>query len=133
MPNRYFRDFVRGVFDGDGSVYLYTTSSNQHAQAYIVSGSKSFLEQIKKRLPTNINSNIQIKKGKALNSDQNKIFTSYRLVFSCINAYNFLEWIYYDDDLLSLDRKKDLAIKIKKLTKEKIRKNPHLYQSRKTK
>ena len=50
IPKQYFGAFLRGVFDGDGSVYVNKTTSNGKFYYYvncsIVSGSLKFLEQL---------------------------------------------------------------------------------------
>ncbi|MGB2696251.1 MAG: LAGLIDADG family homing endonuclease [Candidatus Zixiibacteriota bacterium] len=41
VPNKYLNDFIRGYFDGDGSIYM--ESRNQAARLSISSGSRNFL------------------------------------------------------------------------------------------
>ena len=44
IPDEYFRHFVRGTFDGDGSVYL--DKKINALRIKLLSGSKSFIEQL---------------------------------------------------------------------------------------
>jgi hypothetical protein len=44
IPYKYFRHFVRGIFDGDGSVYL--DKKINALRIKLLSGSKSFIEQL---------------------------------------------------------------------------------------
>ncbi len=44
VPDEYFRDFLRGEFDGDGSWYLATSRNRQYLRSNIVSGSSTFRE-----------------------------------------------------------------------------------------
>jgi hypothetical protein len=53
IPQEFFNDFVRGVFDGDGCISINT--KNHAANCYICSGSRSFLEKINAILKDNYN------------------------------------------------------------------------------
>ena len=46
IPDEYFRDFVRGLFDGDGSVYL----DGNTLRVKLLSGSLEFIESLNKVL-----------------------------------------------------------------------------------
>lgn len=48
VPQRYLNDFIRGYFDGDGSIYI--EERNQTAKLSISSGSKNFLVAIRNHL-----------------------------------------------------------------------------------
>jgi len=43
IPAAYFPDFTRGLFDGDGSVYIYIVNGSPQLKASFVSGSEPFL------------------------------------------------------------------------------------------
>ena len=49
IPNKYFRHFVRGVFDGDGSVYL----DKLTIRVKLLSGSCSFIQTLNKLMAEN--------------------------------------------------------------------------------
>ena len=51
VPSQYLRDFVRGVFDGDGCITY--DKYNKQYMSYISSGSNIFLSQMQKRLSFN--------------------------------------------------------------------------------
>jgi hypothetical protein len=44
VPEKYFRHFVRGLFDGDGSVYV--ERKNNYLRVKLLSGSKSFIDHL---------------------------------------------------------------------------------------
>lgn len=50
VPDKYFWDFVRGYFDGDGSVITHTNKHNTYCQISFTSGSEEFLVTLKDRL-----------------------------------------------------------------------------------
>jgi hypothetical protein len=46
VPNAFLRDFIRGVFDGDGSVYFEKRSVRYPLRATFVSSSEKFIEKL---------------------------------------------------------------------------------------
>ena len=50
IPNEYLRHFIRGIFDGDGSVYL---ESNKSIRVKLLSGSKNFIYSLNQKLVEN--------------------------------------------------------------------------------
>lgn len=72
VPKKYFADFVRGFFDGDGSVYIYNVNGTPQIKSSFVCASLEFLENFNKRLCYHMNiplKNVHIKqpgKGKTM-------------------------------------------------------------------
>jgi len=50
VPEDYLPDFIRGVFDGDGSIYFDTRSKNCPMRTSFHSGSKDFIEKLEDNL-----------------------------------------------------------------------------------
>ncbi len=50
VRRKYFRDFARGFFDGDGSVYIYVVNGVPQIKAGFVCSSLSFLTDFNRRL-----------------------------------------------------------------------------------
>lgn len=50
VPQEYLPDFIRGVFDGDGSVFFDKRRSRSPLRANFVSGSKDFIEGLQEAL-----------------------------------------------------------------------------------
>jgi hypothetical protein len=50
VPQKYFRDFVRGFFDGDGSVYMCKVNGTPQIKAHFLSVSLKFLKPFHQRL-----------------------------------------------------------------------------------
>lgn len=117
IPNQYFADFMRGCIDGDGSIGIYTDKKNVVKRScQLISASKVFLEKIQNILQEkNINSTI-INRGKHDGQINGKIIkanvNSYSLNFGGKNCYQFLKYIYYNNHVLSLQRKNKLAQEI---------------------
>ena len=63
IPGKYFGDFVRGYFDGDGCVYLDKKNKNDYRRLSTIftSGSKNFLEQLRFELSTHADMSNRIK------------------------------------------------------------------------
>lgn len=129
IPKKYLRDFVRGVFDGDGSIstkfYVnsskYSRTDKEYCYEWIMScihsASESFINSLSQKLnelnlkhtiSSEINKTAKMKGGRIIQS-KNRIF---RITFSAKNAYHFLNWIYYSDDKLHLERKRTKAEEI---------------------
>lgn len=68
LPDEYMRHFIRGYFDGNGSIVIKNTKYNTYAQTSITCGSLVFLESMMYKLETfNIKSNIY-KDGRSNNN-----------------------------------------------------------------
>jgi len=50
IPDQYFSDFIRGFFDGDGSVYIYTVNNTSQIKTSFLSASLPFLTDINERI-----------------------------------------------------------------------------------
>jgi LAGLIDADG-like domain len=133
VPNQYLPDFIRGVFDGDGSVSakFYKNKSKysknkgvciDYVMCYVCGSSLSFLQELSKKLLEN---GLQHKLYKQKNRSGYKHgglmkngrivqqqSDHYRLVFSSKQAEQFLQWIYYHEHNLSLHRKRNKAQQI---------------------
>lgn len=106
IPQKYFSDFVRGYFDGDGNVWVGVTHKERETQGLAIqvaltSCSKVFLESIRKRL------NIYgIEGGSIFQPKEN----CYRLQFGTKDSLKFYDFMYnhrsHTKNKLFLDRKK---------------------------
>ncbi|MDB1934982.1 MAG: LAGLIDADG family homing endonuclease [Clostridium sp.] len=92
LPQKYDRHFIRGLFDGDGSVYKHGS-----APRFQLLGTKRLLEEVLKRLP--------IDNNKYSIYDRNKSGSNvYSLQIGGKNAFNIFNWLYEEDGIF-LDRK----------------------------
>lgn len=109
VPLVYLRDFIRGCWDGDGSI-----PKTGRAQCYLCSSSRVWLEDIQVQINNNgFKSAIyeikklpcKLKNGKTI-IPKNK---HYRLMLTGEEAVRFVRWIYYPQHSLSMPRKSNIA------------------------
>jgi len=128
VPEKYLPDFLRGCIDGDGSIShkQYKRYRNKNGKPYLfysthytlTSASKDFITAFSGvLLKKNFNhSIIENKPGSKISViDGRKILhkhSIYTLSGGHKSAHNFLQWIYYPNHNISLNRKKELAEKI---------------------
>lgn len=114
VPQEYLADFIRGYFDGDGSISIYKTKQDGkcHLGCSIVSGSRKFLEKLNAILKTKgigINSNVtqppSVSKG------------SFILAYGGKTAMKFCEFIYSGRSSLKMKRKYEKFIAYKGIRK----------------
>ena len=116
IPDEYLKHFVRGYFDGDGSISLMYSPNGKTARATtgFSSGSKSFLKDLKKKLKKQIGIHSEIKPlhGKTWSLDIDRME----------DILPFLNWMY-EDAHIYLQRKYDRYIELithRDTTKEDI-------------
>lgn len=111
MPKLYIRDFVRGYFDGDGSVFFVEyirTKDKRHTRELrtnFTSGSKIFLEQFMKVLQRELG--LPIKKLGTYNNG-----SSLKLGYGMKDSDTLLHYMYYNNFAIGLKRKADFVSKI---------------------
>jgi intein/homing endonuclease len=103
IPEIYLADFIRGYFDGDGSVHSITYKASKNGKIYtetrsnFTCGSKEFLEDLRDTLSTRLGS-------------ANKIVGQYgphqfKLGYNQKDTYKLLRYLYYPGHKTSLFRK----------------------------
>lgn len=119
IPKQYISDFIRGCIDGDGTLYVGKDKrGNFSYRASIVSGSLDFIQEFNKILDENNftynTRTVQVAKPHLMSSG--KIFTPknkyYTTTLYSKKAYEFIKWIYYPNNKLSMPRKQLLSEKI---------------------
>lgn len=103
IPDEYIRDFLRGLYDGDGSIGLY----NNRVSLALTNYSKSFLEEVQRLIV----SRVPIKSKRVKETRSIYKGSAYKLTFTDSYAKDIIEYMYKDASI-SLDRKQYLANKI---------------------
>lgn len=98
VPKKLIKHFVRGYFDGDGSISL---KENSIIVNISILGTKEFLEQML----------IESKINESLKKDSRHENNTFYIKFNTKNGLDFLNWMYNESNI-HLDRK---ANKIKEL------------------
>lgn len=128
IPTKYFRDFLRGHLDGDGSVFTYIDRynyyrgrnyTNQRVYVKFISVSPTHINWLYKTITqvSGINGSLHCN----TNTQKNRI-PMWEIKFSKRNSLKLLKWIYYNPDLPCLERKRRIAIDIFNLVTSEKRK-----------
>ncbi|MDO8516119.1 MAG: LAGLIDADG family homing endonuclease [bacterium] len=111
IPANYLRDFIRGYFDGDGSVFFveYVRTKDKRRtrelRTNFTSGSRKFLESLMEVLQSNLG--LPIKKLGVFNNGG-----SLKLGYGMKDSDTLLHYMYYDNFPIGLKRKADFVAKI---------------------
>lgn len=107
VPQKFIKDFIRGYFDGDGSIVLSKNSIN-----FKICGTKEFLTGVIDELNKNI-SNYEFKYQLYKRKNDNK--NNYYLSFGGrLKTLAVVSWMYENSNIY-LDRKYELYLKLKQL------------------
>ena len=101
IPEKYFFDFLRGCFDGDGSFYSYMDprwKSSFMFYTTFVSASRMYIDWLRKT----IESFLHIK-GHITKSKNDSV---YQLKYAKAESLQLLPKMYYDDQVVCLTRKR---------------------------
>ncbi len=124
IPKKYFRDFLRGCMDGDGSVSLqakkvvrpYKTYIYKVPTCYLCSASKQFIDAISIRLNSLGFNHYLITLSPKSRKIRGTVIISktpmYRILFNGTDCYKFLTWLYYDGNKVSMPRKSKIVEEI---------------------
>jgi len=111
VPQKYIRDFIRGYFDGDGSVFFvkYIRTKDRRLtrelRTNFTSGSRNFLEDLMAVLHREIG--LPMKKIGICNAG-----ASFKLGYGMKDSDTLLHYMYYQDFLIGLKRNADFIFKI---------------------
>jgi len=103
VPDKYFSDFVRGFFDGDGSVYIYKVNKTPQIKASFVASSLPFITDLNQRLCKNLKI-----PTKSIQQDKSKFRKGkilYAICFYVNDCAKLYEFMYKNKPELYLERK----------------------------
>ena len=115
VPKKYFRDFIRGHLDGDGSITVYMDKYNTYKKPeYIykrlfirlVSASKEHILWLRENISNNLEVKGKIHKTKIMPPSKVPL---YILKFMKKESMKLLKEVYYDESLPCLNRKRLIA------------------------
>ncbi len=127
VPEKYFRDFVRGFFDGDGSVYIYNVNRVVQIKSNFVCASAPFIEDLNEKICNYLEiplKNIHRKPAKNERIDQ------YSVDYYVEDTEKLMTWLYSDSPRLYLERKKKVFDQWLKIKEDKRRFTKHDYPSK---
>lgn len=100
VPHCFLPHFIRGVFDGDGSVFFEPRSKKSPLRVSFVSGSKAFMIDLERNL------HLHAGLSKRTIHEAHRINTSYYIRYSHKDCLKFFNYIYEDaDKSIRLERK----------------------------
>ncbi len=103
IPNKYFPDFVRGFFDGDGTVHVYKVNGAPQIKAGFVSISLSFIREFNKSLCNRLKIS---SKSIHQNISKNGGMTRYDISFYIDDCGKLEKFMYKNNPVLYLPRKR---------------------------
>lgn len=105
IPDKYFSDFVRGFFDGDGSVYIYKVNNTFQIKSEFISVSLPFIKDFNKKLCKSLNiSEKSIHKFKP----KEKHLLQYSICLYVNDSEKLSQFMYENNPTLYLARKQKI-------------------------
>ena len=105
IPKKFFPDFTRGFFDGDGTVYIYKVNGTPQIKAGFVSPNLPFITEFNKQLCEAIG--IQCKAVHKFHS-RNKNVPLYNICFYIDDCEKLADFMYRKNPVLYLSRKRKI-------------------------
>lgn len=102
IPGEYFFDFLRGVFDGDGSFYSYWDSRWKSSFMFYISFTSASIEFVD-WLRNEIEARLAIR-GHVTHQKRS---ICHQLKYAKVGSLKIMERMYYDPSVLCLGRKRD--------------------------
>lgn len=103
IEEKYIRHYIRGLFDGDGSLYSYKQhNGKERNELSLVTASEVMVKDLLEIIKTH--ANIDMKYRKSRNLHEIRLYDQFQIKV-------FLRWIY-NDSHISLDRKYNKAIAV---------------------
>lgn len=111
LNNEFARDFIRGEYDGDGGISINKNKSGGYRGSVTFTATKQFNEKLKIFLEEKLGLQ-KINIRKAQKSDVTILSINY--LFEIVK---FLDWLYYNDNGLHINRKYEKYLLLKESSK----------------
>lgn len=92
VPDKYLADFVRGFFDGDGTVYIYKVNNVSQIKAKLLSTSLSFITDLNRKICDYLN--IPLKTINKKTKNQKKYMPQYEIHFYIDDCKKLFQFMY---------------------------------------
>jgi hypothetical protein len=112
-PKKYFPDFVRGFFDGDGSVYIYNVNNVPQIKACFGGTNKKFISDLNQKICPLLN--IPLKNINRTEDRREGRATSYRFTFYIDDCEKLMKFMYGHTPTIYMDRKYKIFQKWQKI------------------
>lgn len=117
VPKDHFRDFLRGHLDGDGSIIVYCDNYNIYKEKRYINTRiyTQFISASEKHirwLSTMIKMCSPVKGVLERNESHKGGVTMWKVRFSKYESLELFRWLYYRDDLPTLERKRTIALNL---------------------
>ncbi len=106
VPEEYFSNFVRGFFDGDGSVYIYSVNNVLQIKSSFVCTSFDFITDFNTRLCKTLN--VPVKSIHRKLGEKIGFMTQYSNSFYIDDSEKLAKFMYENNPSLCLERKREI-------------------------
>lgn len=118
VPDKYFPDFVRGFFDGDGTVYIYIINGTPQIKASFISASRPFIVELNKKICKNLSI-----PPKAIHEENREgKLPKYSICFYINDCEKLAKFMYKNNPSLYLSRKSEIFQKWNSINRRKYKK-----------
>ena len=114
IPKQYFKDFLRGHLDGDGSIFTYVDDymsykGKKYTYNRLYVGFNSISHVHLKWIRAKIKKALNIKGALTSYTKKNRKIPCWNLRFAKKDSLKLLSWLYYKEKLPCLKRKRQIA------------------------
>lgn len=109
VPKEYLSDYIRGFFDGDGSVYIYSVNNTPQIKSEFVCCSFKFITELNIKLCKSLG--VPLKNVHVGNLNSEIKFPMYSICFYIDDSQKLAKFMYGNNPTLYLQRKRELFSK----------------------
>ncbi len=121
IPTKFLSDFVRGFFDGDGSVYIYEVNNTPQIKLGFVSVSLPFIKDLNDKLCKKLKIPLKIIHSYEMSGRA----TKYTVDFYVDDSKKFYKYIYGNEPTIYLSRKRKIFEKWNRINRRSYSKKSY--------